>query len=101
MIFDYVVMPAIFLLVGILIVWLCVRRMISLSKKPFRIWRKVAERIVLPVVVLVAAVVALSSATNAIIMQIYWANHPAPGSFYPVHGHKMHLYCTGSGSPTI
>ena len=101
MIFDYVVMPAIFLLLGILIAWVCVRRIISLSKKPFRMWRKVAERIVLSMVVLVAATVALSSATNAIVMQIFWANHPAPGSFYQVHGHTMHLYCTGTGSPTI
>ena len=101
MIFDYVVMPAIFLLVGILIVWFGIRRMISLSIKPCRMWRKVAERIVLSVVVLVAATLAVSSATNAIVMQIFWATHPAPGSFYLVHGHKMHLYCTGSGSPAI
>jgi pimeloyl-ACP methyl ester carboxylesterase len=101
MIFDYVVMPAIFFLIGALIVWLSVRRMISLSKKSCRLWRKIAERIVLSVVVLVAAAVALSSAYNAIAMQIFWAMHPAPGSFYQVHGHKMHLYCTGSGSPTI
>ncbi|MGA2084904.1 MAG: alpha/beta hydrolase [Terracidiphilus sp.] len=101
MIFDYVVMPAIFLTAGILIVWLSVRRMISLSTKPCRMWRKVAERIVLSIVVLVAATLALSSAYNAIAMQIFWATHPAPGSFYQVNGHKMHLYCTGSGSPTI
>jgi pimeloyl-ACP methyl ester carboxylesterase len=101
MVFDYVVMPAIFLAAGILIVWLSVGRMISLSTKSCRMWRKVAERIVLSIVVLVAATLALSSATNAIVMQIFWATHPAPGSFYQVNGHKMHLYCTGSGSPTI
>jgi pimeloyl-ACP methyl ester carboxylesterase len=101
MVFDYVVMPILFFVTGILIVWLSVRRMISLSKKSCRMWRKVAERIVLSVVVLIAAPVALSSAYNAIVMQIFWAAHPAPGSFYQVHGHKMHLYCTGSGSPTI
>ena len=101
MIFDYLVMPAIFSLVGTLLVWLSVRRMISLSTKPCRMWRKVAERIVLSIVVLVAATIALSSAYNAIAMQIFWETHPAPGSFYQVNGHKMHLYCTGSGSPTI
>jgi pimeloyl-ACP methyl ester carboxylesterase len=101
MVFDYLVMPAIFFLVGILLLWLSVRRMISLSTKPCRLWRKIAERIVLSVVVLVAATLALSSAYNVIAMQIFRATHPAPGSFYQVNGHKMHLYCTGSGSPTI
>jgi len=101
MVFDYLVMPAIYLLVGILLLWLSVRRMISLSTKPCRLWRKVAERIVLSIVVLVAATLALSSAYNAIVSHIFWATHPAPGSFYQVNGHKMHLYCTGSGSPTI
>ena len=101
MIFDYLVMPAILFLAGILLVWLSIRRMILLSTKPFRMWRKVAERIVLSIVVLVAATLALSSAYNAIVAQIFWATHPAPGAFYMVNGHKMHLYCTGSGSPTI
>jgi pimeloyl-ACP methyl ester carboxylesterase len=27
--------------------------------------------------------------------------HPAPGKIVSVGGHKMHIYCTGSGSPTI
>jgi pimeloyl-ACP methyl ester carboxylesterase len=101
MVFDYVVMPIIFFATGILIAWLSVRRMISLSKKSYRMWRKVAERIVLSVVVLIAAPVALSSAYNAIVMQIFWAAQSAQGSFYQVNGHKMHLYCTGSGSPAI
>src|ERR1035437_9374989 len=83
MVFDYLAMPAIFFLVGTLLVW-----------------RMIAERIVLSIVVLVAATLALSSAYNAIAMQIFWATHPAPGSFYQVNGHKMHLYCIGSGSPT-
>jgi len=101
MIFDYLVMPAIFVVVGTLIVGLSVRRMISLSAKPFRLWRKITERIVLSVVALVAATLVLSSGYNAIVAQIFWSTHPAPGAFYQVNGHKMHLYCIGSGSPTI
>ncbi len=27
--------------------------------------------------------------------------YPVPGSFQTVHGRLMHLYCTGSGSPTV
>ncbi len=101
MFFDYVVMPAIFFLAGTLITWLSVRRMISLSQPKYRMWRKVAERLVLSVIVLIAATVALSSAYNASALQIFHVTHPAPGKLYDVHGHKMHLYCTGSGSPTI
>ena len=55
MIFDYLVMPSIFLVVGILLAWLSIRRMISLAGKPFRLWRKIVERILLSVVALVAA----------------------------------------------
>lgn len=101
MYFDYVVLPAIFFVVGILTVWLSIGRMVSLPTKPFRMWRKIAERMVLCMVVLVAATVAVSSAYNAVVLEILHAIHPAPGSFYVVNGHKMHLYCTGSGSPTI
>jgi pimeloyl-ACP methyl ester carboxylesterase len=98
---DYVVMPAIVLAVGILIVWLGVRRMLSLSKKGYRTWRKIAERVVLSAVVLVAAAVAASSSFNAIALYRFRALNPPPGTFYAVNGHRMHLNCTGSGSPTI
>jgi pimeloyl-ACP methyl ester carboxylesterase len=27
--------------------------------------------------------------------------YPVPGKFFEVNGSKMHLYCTGSGSPTV
>ena len=64
MIFDYLVMPSIFLVVGILLAWLSIRRMISLAGKPFRLWRKIVERILLSVVALVAAMLALSSSYN-------------------------------------
>ncbi|HEY1210619.1 MAG TPA: alpha/beta hydrolase [Terracidiphilus sp.] len=99
--FDYVVMPAIIFVIGILIVWLSMRRILSLSKKSYRMWRKVAERIVLSVVVLLAAFVAGSSAYNAIAIYHFWAANQPPGDFYSVNGHRMHIICTGSGSPTI
>lgn len=101
MYFNFVVLPLLLFLTGILIVWLCIRRMLSLSKKSSPKWWKVAQRSILSVAVLLAATVSLSSAYNAIAMHIFWSAHPAPGSLYQVHGHAMHLYCTGSGSPTI
>ena len=99
--FDYVVLPAIIFMVGILLIWLSVRRFRSLSSKSYRTWRKVAERIVLSVVVLLVAVLAGSSAYNAIAVHGFWATNQPPGDFYSVNGHRMHINCTGSGSPTI
>jgi pimeloyl-ACP methyl ester carboxylesterase len=99
--FDYVVMPAIIFVIGILIVWLSIRRILSLSRKSYRMWRKVAERIVLSIVALVATVVAGSSSFNAIALHHFRATNPPPGAIYTVNGHRMHINCTGSGSPTI
>ena len=99
--FDYVVFPAIIFVVGVLLIWLSVRRFRSLSSKSYRTWRKVAERIVLSVVVLLVAVLAGSSAYNAIVLHHFWATNQPPGAFYSVNGHRMHIICTGSGSPTI
>ena len=67
----------------------------------YRTWRKVVERIALSVVVILAAAMAGSSAYNTIALHIFWAQNAPPGAFYSVNGHRMHLNCTGSGSPTI
>jgi pimeloyl-ACP methyl ester carboxylesterase len=99
--FDYVVAPALILLIGILVVWLGIRRMLSLSGKSYQMWRKVAERVVLSAVVVVAAAVAGSASFNAVAQLWFRAHNPPPGETYLVNGHKMHMNCTGSGSPTI
>jgi uncharacterized protein YpmB len=78
--FDYVLVPTMILGVGILVIWLSVRRMRSLSTKPYHTWRKVAERIVLSIVALVAAAVAGNSSFNAIALHHFWALNPAPGA---------------------
>jgi len=101
MIFDYVVLPLLFFTIGLLITWLCIRRFIRLSQTHYRLWRKIAERIVLFAVALVSVIVSISSAYNVIAMHIFWAAQHAPGSFYQVNGRAMHLYCTGSGEPTV
>jgi len=99
--FDYVVMPVFLLTAGILIIWLSIRRLQSLSTKSLPRGRKVTERIVLCVILLVTAAIAGSSAFNAIALHHFWASHPPAGQFVQVNGHKMHINCTGSGSPTI
>jgi hypothetical protein len=44
---NYVVMPIIILMAGILAIWLSVHRLRSLSTKTYGAWRKVLERVVL------------------------------------------------------
>ena len=99
--FEYVVLPALILLIGVVVIWLSVRRILSLSAKVSRRWRRVAKRIVLSAVVLVAAAVAGSASFNAIARLWFRARNPPPGEMYTVDGYKMHMYCTGNGSPTI
>jgi pimeloyl-ACP methyl ester carboxylesterase len=99
--FDYVVMPTILFVVSAGVIWLSARRVLSLSKDSSHAWRKFVERIALEAVVCIAAVLAGSSAFNAIAIWQYRAANPPPGAFYSVNGHQMHINCTGSGSPTI
>jgi pimeloyl-ACP methyl ester carboxylesterase len=97
--FHYVVVPALIVLIGILIAWLSTRRIRSLRRKSYPMWRKITERIVLSLVALAAVAVAGSSGLNAIVL--YRFRNPPPGDTYLVDGHKMRIDCTGSGSPTI
>jgi pimeloyl-ACP methyl ester carboxylesterase len=94
-------MPIIILTAAILLIWLSVHRMRSLSTKTYGAWRKVIERVVLSMAVLLAIVTAGNTSFNAIALHRFWALHPAPGMIVDVDGRKMHIDCTGSGSPTI
>ena len=99
--FNYVIFPAIILVAGTLVNYLSIRRILTLPVKVTRKWRRVAERIILSGVILFAAVMAGSATYNAVALHIFRAHNPPPGEIYAVDGHKMHLYCIGSGSPTI
>ena len=96
---DYALVPALIVLLGILIAWFSVRRVMSLRSKILPSWRKVTERIVLSLVALVAVVLAASSGFNAIALH-HFRSKP-PGQMYQVNGLQMRIDCTGSGSPTI
>ena len=51
---------------------------------------------------LVAVVLAAGSALyNVVAGAMLRARYPALGALYAVDGHSMHLYCTGTGSPTV
>lgn len=97
--FDYVVAPCLILLVAILIFWLCIRRILMLRAKGYRMWRRVTEQVVLSLAVLMAGAVAASTTFNA--LDIYHYRATIPGKFYNVDGYKMHIYCAGQGSPTL
>jgi pimeloyl-ACP methyl ester carboxylesterase len=54
-------------------------------------------------VALVVAVIALVTGTvyQAIATQIDRHDYPPPGRLVDVGGYRMHIYCTGEGSPTV
>jgi pimeloyl-ACP methyl ester carboxylesterase len=64
-------------------------------------WRRIVGRIFLGIVLLIVAGVSAAAAYNFWAVRHYQALYPAPGKLYSVDGHRMHLYCTGAGSPTI
>jgi hypothetical protein len=96
---QYVVLPALIVLIGTLIAWLSAKRVLSLRNKTLATRRKITERIVLAMVALVAVAVTASSGFNAIALH-HFRSRP-PGEIYLVNGHRMDIDCTGSGSPTI
>ena len=53
--------------------------------------------------ILIAAVVLATACAiyNVAAGAMQRRRYPPPGSFYEVQGHRMHLYCTGAGSPTV
>jgi pimeloyl-ACP methyl ester carboxylesterase len=66
-----------------------------------RRWRRVIGRMFLGLVLAAVAVVCIAAGYNYWAVRHYQARYPAPGKLYRVDGYPMHLYCTGSGSPTV
>ena len=97
--FDYVVLPALIVLAAAAGIWITIRRIRSGGRSSHSRWRKLVERIVLSLVILILAVAGTSSGYNAIAL--YIDRHPAPGKIYSVDGYPMRLDCTGIGSPTV
>jgi pimeloyl-ACP methyl ester carboxylesterase len=99
--FNYVFMPIIILLAGVFIVWLSNRRILALSEITYQAWRKIVERAVLSIVILVALAISGYTALNAIAVLSFWSRNPAPGRIVDVGGYGMHIDCTGNGSPVL
>ena len=43
----------------------------------------------------------LAALSISAALSVSGANFPVRGSLVPVNGHKIHLYCTGAGGPTV
>ena len=86
---------------ALLTMFLAICRLRRLRTLTIGKFRRVTERAILSLVTL-GAVAAVSSTTfNVAAHDVFVAHHPAPGHIYLVNGYKMHLWCTGQGSPTI
>jgi hypothetical protein len=87
--FDYQVAPVLILLIGILILWLSLRRTLSLRAKVGSKWRRILKRTSLSIVVFCTFVVIASTSYNAIARLWFHAHHPTPGQTYLVDGRRM------------
>lgn len=58
-------------------------------------------RIAVLVTAAAAICVCFGAAYNSLALRRLRQAHPVPGAFYAVSGHRMHLYCIGTGSPTV
>lgn len=63
-------------------------------------WR-IVRRIGLGLLGLIVLLGAAGALWNALALHHYRSANPPPGKLYAVNGHAMHLYCTGSGAPTL
>jgi pimeloyl-ACP methyl ester carboxylesterase len=63
-------------------------------------WR-IVRRIGLGLLGLVVLLGIAGASWNALALHHYRSVNPPPGKLYAVNGHVMHLYCTGSGTPTV
>ncbi|HZV60274.1 MAG TPA: alpha/beta hydrolase [Candidatus Eremiobacteraceae bacterium] len=98
---DLVIAPAIVLGIALAVSGFCFHRMRMIGTKDYPKWWRISERIVLSLVVLVAVTVGAGATINAVVTHHYRSMHPAAGTVYVVDGYKMHLHCSGEGSPTI
>jgi pimeloyl-ACP methyl ester carboxylesterase len=67
------------------------------SRQAFRLIRRIAAG----AIVIAAATVLAGAIYQAGASSRDDRNHPPPGVLVDVGGHRLHLWCTGSGSPTV
>jgi pimeloyl-ACP methyl ester carboxylesterase len=97
---EYFAAPAVLLLVGVLVAGLAIRHTRSQPGRFSSKWVSVVDRAILALLVIGSLGLAASASFNALALLRFRAVNP-PGNLVLVNGHRMHLNCTGSGSPTI
>jgi pimeloyl-ACP methyl ester carboxylesterase len=60
-----------------------------------------AKRWSMKLAIAAALILALPGLLNTIRNDVLRLRYPVPGEFYLINGRQMHLYCTGSGFPTV
>jgi len=98
---DSLVVVGLALLVALLVSGCSLLRIHALKTGSYGKWRRIGERCILSLLMVTAITGGASATFNAVASHCYRAQHPPLGSLYVVDGYKMHLYCTGQGSPTI
>jgi len=96
---NYIVIPAVLVLVMCVAVFCALGRIFLLNQSGHSPVRKWIERAILWPFALICTGLALSTAFNAVAL--YWYRHPPPGEMYQVNGHLMRMQCMGNGSPTL
>jgi pimeloyl-ACP methyl ester carboxylesterase len=99
--FDYTGMPIALVLIALTFDALCLRHLRRLSIKGLPPRRTLISRVLSFAAAIVVTLVASWCAYNAMATHVFWAKHPPAGRFAVVNGHRMHIDCTGSGSPTL
>jgi pimeloyl-ACP methyl ester carboxylesterase len=97
--FYYLLLPSLIAVVGVLALWVLIRRLFSLRRNALGAMRKVAEASVLSVAAIIVFALATSSALNAANYVAF--RRAAPGAFHSVNGRRMRIDCAGSGSPAL
>jgi pimeloyl-ACP methyl ester carboxylesterase len=98
---DYAVIPATLLILAITVVCLSSRYVRTISSRPRAKAARVLDLAILTAVNLLVLGVGINSCVNAVMTATFRAQHPEPGIDYLVNGKKMHMNCTGVGTPTI
>ena len=97
--FNYIVVPAIVVLVLVFVACVALRRIITLQRGKYSRTRRWTEGIILWPAAFLCIAVGVLAACNAIALYSY--RNPPPGKVYMVNGRRMRLLCMGQGSPTI
>jgi hypothetical protein len=64
-------------------------------------WRTIIGRCMVGFVLLLAIVLAIAAVYDRWAFRYYRSTYKPPGQLFAVDGFKMHLFCTGSGTPTV